>query len=285
MIFKPKLYNAALENEEPNTYCQAIQSDKWKAAMNEEYDALMKNKTWDLVPQPIDRNIVGCKWTNKLKRNTDGSISKYKTRLVAKGYSQQNGFDFTETFSLVVKPSTIRIVLSIALYRNWNIKQLHVNNAFLKGVLHEDVYMEQPHGFMKEGNEKLVCKLNNAIYGLKQAPRVWFEKLKTALFRLGYSCTKSNNSLFTKFNSGTTTYILIYVDDFIITDSDDMEINNLIQHLNKEFSIKDLGCLRYFLGIEVKRLSKSLIHLSRKKYISEILIRAKMDQSNQSQHS
>lgn len=138
-IFKPKTYNVVTDIIEPATYFEAVQNVKWKTAMQEEYDALIRNKTWTLVPCPSNKNIVGCKWTYKIKKNHDGSIFKYKATLVAKGYSQQNGFDFSGTFSPVVKPSTIRVVLTIALSRDWTIKQLDVNNAFLNGTLQEEV--------------------------------------------------------------------------------------------------------------------------------------------------
>lgn len=139
--------------------------------------------------------------------------------------------------------------------------------------------MEQPEGYRQNGS-KLVCKLNKAIYGLKHAPRLWFEKLKTTLIKLGFNHTRSDNSLFTKFLKNIVMYILIYVDDFIVTENNESEISNLIQQLNNEFSIKDLDDLHCFLRIEVKRLSNSAIQLSQKKYISEILLKTKMDQAN-----
>lgn len=135
--------------------------------MKEEYNALIKNKTWDLVSLPTHKNMIGCKWTYISKKNSDGSVLKYKARLVAKGYSQQNVFDFNETLSSVVKPSTIGIILTITLHKNRTIRQLDVNNAFLNGILQEEVYMEQPQGFIEKGHENLVCRLNKAIYGLK----------------------------------------------------------------------------------------------------------------------
>lgn len=141
-------------------------------AITEEYNALMRNKTWSLVLQPKDKNIIGCKWTYKIKRNPTGRIQKYKARLVAKGYTQQQGFDFKESFSPMVKPTTIRVILTIALHKGWDIRQLDVNNAFLNGELKEEVYMKQPPRFKQSEKNNVVCKLHKAIYGLKQAPRV-----------------------------------------------------------------------------------------------------------------
>ena len=137
--------------------------------MDEEFRALMKNKTWSLVSLPTSRTSVGCRWVFKLKRNPDGPVSRYKARLVAKGYSQVPGFDFYETFSPVVKPTTIRVVLAIAVSQSWSIRQLDVNNAFLNGEFQEEVYMDQPLGFDGKTNQeqKLVYKLHKALYGLK----------------------------------------------------------------------------------------------------------------------
>lgn len=133
-------------------------------------------------------------------------------------------------------------------------------------------------GLSRKNKEAIVCKLNKAIYGLKQEPRVWFEKLKSTLINFGYTSTKYDNSLFTKFSKLATTYVLIYVDDFIITSTSDIENKKLIEHLNKEFSVKELGCLNYFLGTEVKRMSNEKKFLSQEK--SGLLVKARMDKEN-----
>lgn len=168
-------------------------------------------------------------------------------------------------------------MLTIALQKRCPIKQLDVNNAFLNGVLQEDIYMQQPPGFLQDSTR--VCKLKTAIYGLKQTPRVWFEKLKSTLNSLGYSPTKSDSPLFTNINKLSTVYILIYVDHLIVTGNNDEEIQILTKYLHKTFSIKDLGDIAYFLGIEVKRQSNSEIHLCQKKYISEHLIKVNMHEA------
>lgn len=129
-----------------------------------------RNKTWSLVPLPPNRKTIGCKWVFRVKENADGSVNKYKARLVAKGFHQVLGFDFNETFSPVIKPVTIRIILTLALTYRWPIQQLDINNAFLNGILEEEVYMMQPPGF-SSSNPSLVCRLHKALYGLKQAPR------------------------------------------------------------------------------------------------------------------
>ncbi|CAL9024679.1 unnamed protein product, partial [Prunus brigantina] len=151
--------------------------------------------TWVLVPPPANTNIVGSKWIYKLKRHSDGSISRYKARLVAQGFSQEAGFDYEETFSPVVRHATVRIILSLAAYNHWSLRQLDVKNAFLHGELEEEVYMKQPQGFANPLHPDYVCKLQKSLYGLKQAPRAW-------------------NAKFT-----AIVVLLLYVDDIILTGS------------------------------------------------------------------
>ena len=139
--------------------------------MAEKFAALERQGTWSLVPPFPSQNVVGCKWVFKLKLNSDGSINRYKAKLVAKGFHQQYGVDFKETFSLVVKPPIVRIILSLAVQFDWPLRQLDVRNAFLHGFLKEEVYMVQPLGYVDPSCPNYVCKLWKSLYGLKQAPR------------------------------------------------------------------------------------------------------------------
>ncbi|GLT65375.1 hypothetical protein SLA2020_378130 [Shorea laevis] len=157
--------------------------------MKLEFDALISNATWTLCPRPLQHNIIRNKWVFKVKKKADGSVERFKARLVAKGFDQQSGVDYTETFSPVIKPSTIRIILAVAVHLDWDIRQLDVSNAFLHGNLNEEVYMEQPQGFVDKGKPNLVCKLHKAIYGLKQAPRAWFTRLSNFLLDLGFTAS------------------------------------------------------------------------------------------------
>ncbi|KAL5556062.1 hypothetical protein UlMin_038298 [Ulmus minor] len=166
-VFKPKIYTATVIQTEPTTYKQAIQHPEWKQAIQTEYKALLDNTTWTLVPSHPSYSIIGCKWVFKLKRKPDGSIDRYKARLVAKGFNQTEGIDYFETFSPVVKPTTIRYVIALAVTNNWTMRQLDVNNAFLNGELKETVYMSQPPGFVDSNKSTYVCRLNKALYGLK----------------------------------------------------------------------------------------------------------------------
>ena len=217
-IFKPKLYTTTLINKEPNTVREALNDKHWYKAVKEEYEALIRNETWSLIPPPAEYKIVGNKWVFRVKQNSDGSIAKYKARLVAKGFQQTKGINYFERFSPVIKASTVRVILSLAVMHRWMIRQVDVSNAFLNGDLTEDVYMCQPEGFVDEIRPDYVCKLKKALYGLKQSPRVWFDKLKSCLVtNWGFQNSRADTSLFFKGEQNSMILILIYVDDILIT--------------------------------------------------------------------
>jgi histone deacetylase 1/2 len=155
---------------EPYNLIEALADQNWRQAMEEEYNALIENKTWHLVPPSSNKNLIDCKWVYRIKKKVDGSIDRYKARLVAKGFEQRYGIDYEDTFSPIVKIATIRIVLSLSVSRGWSLQQLDVKNAFLHGVLEEEVYMKQPPGFENPHAPHYICKLDKALYGLKQAP-------------------------------------------------------------------------------------------------------------------
>ena len=163
-------------HSEPTSYEEALQSEHWVEAMNAEILALVKNGTWILVDSPPKIKPIRSKWVLKIKYHSDGTIERYKARLVTKGYSQIEGLDYFETFSPVAKITTVRMLLALASINNWFLHQLDVNNAFLHGDLHEDVYMEIPQG-VHSSKTNQVCKLNTSLYGLKQASISWYEKL------------------------------------------------------------------------------------------------------------
>ncbi|KAJ0581064.1 putative RNA-directed DNA polymerase [Helianthus annuus] len=255
---------------EPTSFTVANKSPEWRHAMAEEFHALHKNGTWSLVPYVKNTNLVDCKWVYRLKTDAQGKLTRYKARLVAKGFHQQPGIDYHETFSPVVKATTIRVVLSLAVTHKWSLRQLDVQNAFLHGDLQETVYMKQPPGFVDPSKPNHVCLLHKSLYGLKQAPRAWFNRLTTALQQLGFHGSKTDPSLFILNSRGHLVYALIYVDDIIITGNNDQTVSHIIQRLSSMFAIKDLGPLHYFLGIEVVRNDLDLI-LSQQKYISDLM--------------
>ncbi|GJY48354.1 ribonuclease H-like domain-containing protein [Tanacetum coccineum] len=197
----------------PKSYRDAFDDLNWQHAMYDEYNALIKNKTWTLKPRPRDTNIVRCMWLFRHKYLADGSLSRYTTRLVVNGSTQIEGVDVDETFSPVVKPGTIRTVLSLAASRHWSIHQLDVKNAFLHGDLFETVYMHQPLGFRDSKHPDYVCLLQRSLYGLKQAPRAWFQRFATYVTRVGFHHSRCDTSLFIYRQGMDTAYLLLYVDD------------------------------------------------------------------------
>ncbi|CAH9112472.1 unnamed protein product [Cuscuta epithymum] len=242
--------------------------------VKDEMQALSRNNTWTLVP-PTNQTPITCKWLFRIKRNADGSISRFKARFVARGFLQQPGHDYSETFSPVTKPATIRIVLSIALARNWSLWQLDVNNAFLHGTLTEEVYMVQPPGFRDPQFPTHVCKLRKALYGLKQAPRAWYIELCRFLISVGFQKSRADASLFIYSSHGTLIYFLVYVDDIVLTGNNAKAVEEFVRQLTHKFSVKDLGMLHHFLGIEVVPTPTG-IFLTQRQYILHILESCKM---------
>ncbi|KAI9176297.1 hypothetical protein LWI28_000926 [Acer negundo] len=216
---------------EPTCVSQAIKISEWRRAMSDKFDALIKNGTWVLVPPHTSHNIVRCKWVFCIKRSLDGSISRHKARLVAKGFHQRLGIDYTDTFSPVVKTTTIHVLLSVAVTRGWPLRQPDMNNAFLQGHLAEDVFVAQPLGFVDPAFPSHVCRLQRAIYGLKQAPRAWYNKLRQFLVHNGFVNSGSDTSLFIFNANGCVMFLLVYVDDIIVTGSDGKFVDKFISSL------------------------------------------------------
>jgi hypothetical protein len=259
----------------PHNIRSALAHPGWKAAMDEEIEALHKNQTWELVPRTPNLHVIGSKWVFKSKIKPDGSLDHLKARLVAKGYYQVDGVDYIETFSPVIKPGTIRLIITIALVKKWSIRQLDVKNAFLHGVLSENIYMEQPPGMADPQFPNHVCKLQKALYGLKQAPRAWFDRFSSFLINYGFFCSLADPSLFIFHSNVGSLILLLYVDDILLTGFTASLVTNFIQLMQSEFSMKDLGPLHHFLGIEIQPTIDGL-HLSQTHYAITILERAKM---------
>lgn len=281
-IHKPKRIFTATKHPlpadiEPSIVAQALSIPHWRNAMTNEFTALQRHDTWELVPPPPNANIIGCKWVFRIKRNPDGSIEKYKARLVAKGFHQRPGVDFKETFSPVIKPATIRTVLTLAVFSGWSIRQLDVSNAFLHGHLDILVYMTQPPGFKDPSSPLHVCLLRRSLYGLRQAPRAWYDSLCGALESFGLARSKADSSLFTYHHASDCLYVLAYVDDLIVTGSSSSLIAFLTHHLRASFALKDLGPFSYFLGVEVVSCKEDLF-LFQHKYTVDLLRRHKMDE-------
>ncbi|KAL2945484.1 Retrovirus-related Pol polyprotein from transposon TNT 1-94 [Bienertia sinuspersici] len=283
-----------ITHTEPKNIQSAINCSEWVESMNEELEALESNNTWEITDLPPNKKPIGCKWLYRIKYNPDGSVERHKSRLVVLGNRQQYGIDYDETFAPVAKLATVRSFLGVAAIKGWSIHQMDVKNAFLHGDFMETVYMKLPPGYLGIGylgmghrmkvGDKLnqsnqsnkVCKLNKSLYGLKQAPRQWFAKLKEVLIEYSFKQSKSDYSLFTKREGNTFTAILVYVYDLLIASNDENAINDVKSFLSNQFHMKDLGVLRYFLGIEVDRTNDG-IFLSQRKYIKDLLKEYQME--------
>jgi transposase InsO family protein len=266
---------ADVETVEPTTYAEAINgadADLWQQAMKKEMQALHENKTWTLVPRPANCNLVGAKWVYRIKRRQDGSVDKYKARLVAKGHTQKEGIDYTETFSPVIRFTTIRLVLTLAAIHDWELQQLDVQTAFLNGLLHETIYMQQAPGFEDPDNPGYVCKLQRSLYGLKQAPKAWNERLHSALTSLGLRRSEVDHALYVRERGTSLLLLLVYVDDLVLTGNDTQGIAEITEGLQKHFKMTVLGELSDFLGMKVVRdRSRRTIYLSQPKNIQAVL--------------
>jgi histone deacetylase 1/2 len=196
--------------------------------METEFDALLSNGTWHLVPPRSGVNVIDSKWMFKVKRHANGQIERYKAHLVAKGFKQRHGLDYEDTFSPVVKPTIVRLLLSLAVTHGWAIRQLDIQNAFLNGVLEEEVYMRQPPGFEDSAQSHHLCKLVKGIYGLKQAPRAWNTRLSSVLRQHGFVLSTADTSLFIFQQPDITVYLLVYVDDIIVLSSSSSAIDRLV---------------------------------------------------------
>ncbi|RVW68806.1 Retrovirus-related Pol polyprotein from transposon RE1 [Vitis vinifera] len=219
------------------------------------YPLLFRKSTHEALSHP-----VGCRWVYAVKVGPDGQIDRLKARLVAKGYTQVYGSDYGDTFSPVAKIASVRLLLSMAAMCSWPLYQLDIKNAFLHGDLAEEVYMEQPPGFVAQGESGLVCRLPRSLYGLKQSPRAWFGRFSSVVQEFGMLRSTADYSVFYHHNSlGQCIYLVVYVDDIVITGSDQDGIQKLKQHLFTHFQTKDLGKLKYFLGIEIAQSSSGVV--------------------------
>ena len=221
--------------------------------MTEEMDSLLKNQTWDLCKLPAHKRALQNKWVYRLKEE-DGGKKRFKARLVVKGFSHKKGIDFDEIFSLVVKMTSIRTVLSIVATEDLHLEQLDVKTTFLHGDLDEEIYMAQPRGFEVKGKEYLVCRLKKSLYGLKQAPRQWYLKFDRFMQEHGYTQCHSNHCVyFKRLDDDSYIILCLYVDDMLVVGSNMDHIKGLKEQLAHSFSMKDLGAAKQILGMKICR--------------------------------
>jgi transposase InsO family protein len=268
------------QQEDPCTFKQAMDSAKneeWLAAMKAELESMQKNGVWELVALPQGCRPIGCKWVYKTKRDSRGIIEKHKARLVAKGFTQQEGIDFTETFSPVSTKDSFRIIMAIVAHFDLSLHQMDVKTAFLNGELYEEIYMKQPEGFIQEGRENLVCKLKKSIYGLKQASRQWYLKFDEVIRSYGFTETPVDECIYIKISGRHFMFLVLYVDDILIASSSLTLLHDTKVFLQKSFDMTNLGEATYVLGIEIIRdRERGLLGLSQRGYIEKVLKRFNM---------
>lgn len=268
---------ALFANVDPVYFEEAIQDENWKDAMNQEIDAIRRNETWELVKLPENKKALGVKWIYRTKLKQNGEVQKYKARLVVKGYKQKFGVDYEEVFAPVTRLETVRLLLALAAKNNWKVHQMDVKSAFLNGYLEDEIYVEQPPGYAKIGEENKVCRLKKALYGLKQAPRAWYSRIDNFFLKDGFRRCPYEHALYTKEDeNGNFLIICLYVDDLIFTGNSNMMIEEFRESMKKEFEMTDMGLLHYFLGIEVKQ-GDNEIAIFQKKYAKDLLKKFKME--------
>lgn len=272
----------AFLTNDPLTVKEALgsnNSENWKTAILEEYNSLVKNKTWFLTNLPQGRKAIRCKWVFKTKTDHLGNIERYKARLVAKGCAQRPGIDYVETYSPVVRYSTIRYLISLAVQYDLDINQMDVDSAFLQGDLNDEIYMMQPELY-SDGTSR-VCKLRKPIYGLKQASREWNKKLINKLKAADLSQSNIDPCVFYKMEDNKMLFIAIYVDDLLIFDNNDILRNDIKSNLMDKFKMKDLGTAEYCIGIHIIRdRENGTISLDQEGYINNILQKFNMENCN-----
>ena len=266
----------------PRSYRQAIESSHssyWKAAIAKEIDGLVSLRTWTAIPLssiPARANVMRCHFVFEVKRKQDGSVEKFKARLVADGNTQQHGVDFDRVFSTVVKMSTVRLVLAIATAKDYNLTSVDIRQAYLQAELSEDLYMRVPAGLPDRDSSgaPLVLKLNRSLYGLKQAGREWNKLLVAFLIEWGFKQSSIDVCLFTYTAEASILWLLVWVDDIIQVDNDSALRERFTSELSKRFPTEDKGLLEWVIGVHVKRDRENhRLELSQELYVSDLLSR------------
>jgi hypothetical protein len=253
----------------PKSFKQAMdapEAPEWRQACQKEVDCLLEMTTWTLVQRPTDKPVLRGTWAFRRKLNSRGKEVKKKARWCARGDMQQQGLDYEETFSSVVKSMAYKLLFNRAAVEDLEIEQMDVDVAFLNSDIQEDVYIEQPEGF--EDGTGRVCKLNKTLYGLRQSPRAWYLTIRAFFLGLGFSVAAADASVF--YNEDLI--VAIYIDDLLIFGKNKTKIQHFKDALNKRFSMKDMGACQWYLGIDVQRdRVHRTITLSQKAYIQKVL--------------
>jgi histone deacetylase 1/2 len=251
------------EIEEPETLKDAL--------ADAEYQSLLENETWELVELPAGRKPISCKWVFKVKHDESGKVERFKGRLVAKGFLQKYGIDYDETFSPVVRFSSILALLAFGVSRQMLIHQMDVVTAFLNGTLDEEIYMQQPEGYVEPGKEGLVCRLKKSLYG----PRCWNNVFKEFMLSLGFVQSVADPCVFIRVLKDKLTIVTVHVDDLILLTDTEEEMIDLKTSLANHFKMKDMGVLHYCLGVSVT-IKDGVLQISQEQYIGKIMRKYKL---------
>lgn len=269
--------------EDEMTYADAISSPEkqhWLEAMAEELQSFEDNQVWEIVDAPDSASVVQCKWVFRKKFDCDNNV-RYRARLVAKGFTQKAGVDYQETFSPVIRHSTLRLLFALSVKLDMDITHLDVTTAFLNGYLKESIYMRLPEGFHVKNSNK-VLKLRKAVYGLKQSSLAWYERVEETLCSLGFNKSKLEPCVFIKNHSDNLkTIVGVYVDDFIIFSNNKPESDMLIKALSQKFKIKNLGQVKQYLGMRINvNRNSNVITIDQEHYIEQLLEKFDMSDCN-----
>ena len=263
---------------EPRSISEVMDLDpeertRWLKAAQDEIQSLIENGTFELVLLPPGHKAIGSRWVFRVKRNADGSIERYKGRLVAKGFSQRPGFEYNETFAPTPKWASIRAILALSALEDLELESVDISSAYLNGDLKEEVYMRQPEGF-EEKTPQWVWHLRKALYGLKQAGRCWHKKLDEVLNQLGFERLTCEHSVWVYLRNGVRLIIPVFVDDITIAGQDKAAIQRVKDDLRKHFKLRDLGPTSWLLGVKIERnRSKHSLSISQRQYTLDILER------------
>jgi hypothetical protein len=259
---------------EPCTFKQAMDlpdAEMWKKACEDEINSLVENGTWEIVPLPTGKKAIGSKWVFKIKRHSDGSVERYKARVVAKGFLQVFGLDYNEVFAPTFRMGTIRTILALSAIHDFHLRSIDISSAFLNGDLEEDIYMKQPQGFEQFGPD-YVCKLKKSIYGLKQAARQWNKKLHTTMLQIGYKRMESDRSVYVYARDGVLVIIPVFIDDITLAGNSEEMLDKTVKELESHFKLRDLGPTSFLLGIKITRdFANHSIAISQRQYIVDML--------------
>ena len=274
-----------IDREDDPVNCKEALEDvvgqEWLKAMDCEMESMYSNYSiWSLVEAPKGVKPIRCKWIYKRKRRPDGKEETLKARLVAKCYTQKEGIDYEETFLPVAMLKSIRILLAVDASLDYEIWQMDVKTTFLKGSLEEDIYMQQPEGFIARGQEHMACKLQRSIYGLKQASRTWNIRFDQAITLYGFEKSPDEPCVYKRIQGTKVVFLVLYVDDILLIGNDIEVLSSVKGWLQKQFDMKDLGEANYILGIKLLRDRKNkVLVLSQALYIDKILARFNMENS------